>query len=323
MSIHKKFFMIKKLYKDIARGENFYSICDDIHGSILGQYYFVFDEKRVRSGKDQSLISSFDKDGIPLNNTYIDVSEVDLIYYPISIGQMGLSVYHTYLRTKSIYDLNRFLKFADWYKENAIFNKNSGAKWLTNVALPAYENPGPWQSAFAQSRAISILLRAFQETGQNEYNDLAKRAIIPFSISVRDGGVTSFTEWGPFFEEYTASVPILVFNGHIFSLFGLYDYIRVNPENTDVLTIFRSGIKTLVKCLPTFDLGYWTRYNYCQAPFYPDVDPSTLSYQRLHIMLLKIINRISPQEEFSYFIKKWNEQIRIINYLKSGLVKST
>ncbi len=46
---------------------------------------------------------------------------------------------------------------------------------------------------------------------------MAEKALISFTKSVEDGGVTSFTKWGPFYEEYTAEVPTLVLNGMIFS----------------------------------------------------------------------------------------------------------
>ncbi len=315
--------MLKKLIIDISRGDDFYIISEEIHESKLGTYYFIFDEISVRGGKDQALINSFDKNGIPLNNTYIDVESDELVYFPISIGQLGLAIFHTFLKTNSKKDLERFINFADWFKNNATIDKDIGARWLTDVPLPAYNNLGPWQSAFAQSRAISILLRGFQLTNNQDYKDLANEALKPFLIPVSKGGVTSFTDWGPFYEEYTSKFPILVFNGHIFSLLGLYDFIRVDKNNECARDIFESGMKTLINSLPIFDLGYWTRYNYCQEPFYPLIDPATLSYQRLHIMLLRIINLIKPKKIFDDTIKNWTSQVGVFNFIKSAKIKYT
>ena len=309
--------MAKKLYQDLTRGKNFYSISEDVTSEILGGYYFLFDEDRVRTGKDQALITDFDQDGIPLNKSYIDVENDNLIYFPISIGQMGLSVFHTYLKTKADYDLKRFLKFADWYKNNVHIDKILGARWLSDVPLPQYRNPGPWQSAFAQSRAISILLRGYQATSNEEYKELAEKALIPFTKSVSEGGVMSETEWGPFYEEYTAKMPVLVFNGHIFSLFGVYDFVRVFPDNQIANSIFSLGYDSLVNSLNFYDLGNWTRYNYCQAEFYPKVDTATLSYQRLHILLLRVIYKIKNHNFIQKTISKWDNQINFINIMKS------
>lgn len=55
----------------------------------------MFLEERIAAGKDQKLIKHFDKKGIPLNKTYIDVSDKEYVYFPIFCGQMGLAVYHT------------------------------------------------------------------------------------------------------------------------------------------------------------------------------------------------------------------------------------
>lgn len=313
--------MFNKVLWDIRRGKNFYPIAEDISSKKLCEYYFIFDEGRVKRGKDQALISDFDQNGIPLNKTYIDVEGKELVYFPITIGQMGLAVYHTYLRTQNEQDLKRFLKFAEWYKINAEHEGTLGARWLTDIPLPAYKNPGPWQSAFAQSRGISILLRAYQVTKKQEYAELAERALISFKYSTSEGGVVSFTKWGPFFEECSALVPTLVFNGHIFSLFGVLDFHRAFPENELSKNLFESGFKTILNCLPDFDLGFWSRYNYCTAEFYPPIDPATLGYQRLHVLLLKVLNKIRTSEILVKYINRWENQIGFFNYLRSSRLK--
>jgi len=321
MSIKKKIFMLNKLYQDLTRGKNFYSIAGDVHSQKLGEYYFLFDEARVRTGKDQALIADFDEDGIPLNKTYVDVESDKLIYFPISIGQMGLSVFHTYLKSQKDEDAQRFIKFADWYIDHAELSDGAGAKWMTHIPLPQYQNPGPWQSAFSQSRAISILLRAFQLTGKGHYKEIAEKALIPFTIPVAEGGVMSQTDWGPFYEEYTADVPVLVFNGHIFSMFGVYDFVRVIPDNEKGKFIFNSGYNSLIHSLSTFDLGHWTRYNYCQADYYPKVDTATLSYHRLHILLLKVMDKIRSSPEIESCIIRWENQISVKNILNAYISK--
>ena len=55
----------------------------------------------------------------------------------------------------------------DWFYQNAEISDDLGVRWLTDVPLPQYKNPGPWQSAFAQGRGISIVLRGFQLTDDN------------------------------------------------------------------------------------------------------------------------------------------------------------
>ncbi len=323
MSLKKKYFMMKKILRDFRAPPNRYSIPDDLHSSTLKEYYFIFDEKRVSKGKDQALINKFDENGIPINKTYIDVKEKEFVYFPISIGQMGLAVFHTYLKTKSEKDKNRFLKFVDWFYENAEISDDLGVRWLTDVSLPQYKNPGPWQSAFSQSRGISILLRGYQLTGNKKYAEMAEKALIPFTKPVSEGGVTSFTKWGPFYEEYTAKVPTLVLNGMIFSLCGIYDFVRVFPKNKVARKIYEDGIQTLKNILPEYDLGYWSHYNLCKAEWYPEIDPATIGYQRLHITQLEMLYRLTNEEIFKEYVEIFKEQDNFINTMRMYRVKYT
>ncbi|KQC03811.1 MAG: hypothetical protein APR54_02290 [Candidatus Cloacimonas sp. SDB] len=312
--------MLQKLRDDFLAPKNRFTIPRDLTSTELRHYYFIFQEKNVIN-KDQKLISKFDDNGIPINKTYIDVTDQDYVYFPISIGQMGLAVYHTWLQTDSETDKVRFLNFAEWFKDNAEITAELGARWLTDVPLPQYKNPGPWQSAFAQSRAISILLRGYQLAGDLKYLELAEQALIPFTYSVEEGGVTSYTEWGPFYEEYTASVPTLVLNGMIFSLFGVYDFIRVFPENINAKNIFKTGIETLEKILPQYDLGFWSRYNLCKADWYPNIDPATIRYQRLHIAQLKVLHRLTGKEIFRTYWQKFRKQDNLPSALRMYQLK--
>ena len=321
MFLKKKIFMAKKLYADFKRGDDFYQISENYQSPELGEYYFIFDESVVKSGKVQALITESDENGIPLNRPYIDVKSDDLFYYPITIGQMGLSVFQTYLNTNSKEDLSRFLKFADWFTKYATIDDKLGARWMTDIPLPAYQNSGPWQSAFTQSRAISILLRAYQQNQDPEHEKLAKLALKPFQVPVKDGGVSSEAPWGICYEEYTSSVPTLVLNGHIFALFGLFDFQRVFPNDEECNLLVKDGLASLKKSLPYYDMGYWTRYNYCEAEFYPDIDPATISYHRLHIMLLKVMTRLDPDPIYAEYIEKWKSYIGPYNFLKVSFMK--
>ncbi|MEJ2546137.1 MAG: hypothetical protein P8Y99_18900, partial [Calditrichaceae bacterium] len=86
--------MLKKIWADLNVPKIRYQLAEDVYSNVLNEYYFVFKEERVAVGKDQALIKKFDQDGIPVNKTYIDVTDRDYVYFPISIGQMGLSIFH-------------------------------------------------------------------------------------------------------------------------------------------------------------------------------------------------------------------------------------
>jgi len=313
--------MLKKFIRDVKSSKNVYEITQNLHSANLEKYYFIFHENRISAGKDQVLIKKFDVNGIPINKTYIDVTNKEYVYFPISIGQMGLSIFHTYLKTKSEEDKNRFMKFVDWFYNNAEISDTLGARWMTDVSLPQYKNSGPWQSAFSQARGINILLRGYQVTGNEEYVRMTEKALIPFTKPVSEGGVTSFTKWGPFYEEYTAEVPTLVLNGMIFSLCGVYDFVRVFRENKLAKKIFDDGLQTLKNILAEYDLGYWSRYNLCSADYYPEVDPATIGYQRLHITQLEMLYKLTNEEIFKEYADIFRKQDTFINALRMYLLK--
>ena len=301
----KHIFFALRLWRDLTRPTR-YDIADDLHAPQLGTYYFLFDEHRIADQKGATKSFVLDEEGIPITPTYVDVTEKSYVYFPITIGQYGLAVYHTHLKSQSERDRDRFLKISDWFYHNRIEDNCLGTYWLTDVPLPAYRHSGPWQSAFVQGRGISLLLRAYQLTGKRFYLEAATGALKPFLLPVSEGGVTSFTEWGPFYEEYTADVPTLVLNGMVFSLCGLYDFVRVCPENDLARQLFREGIQTVIHALPAYDIGFWTRYNHCQAAFYPEIDPATVCYHRLHITQLRMLYRLTGKRVFQEYVEKWS-----------------
>ncbi len=317
--LEKYFFMARKFWKDIRRGKDIYHLSEDLHSSTLGEYYFLIDEEELRRGHSQDF--HFDQEGIPIIPTYIDVEERKLIYYPISIGQYGLAIFHTYLRTRSEEDKTRFLKIVDWFYRNRISDPEKGDYWLTEVPKPEYRIFQPWPSAFAQSRAISMLLRGYQLTGREEYLHSAEEALKIFRLPAKEGGVTTFTEHGPFYEEYPAPYPTMVLDGMFFSLCGLYDFVRVKGRDTLAYQLFREGVETLKQLLPEYDLGYWIRYNLCREPFYPEVDPATIGYLRLVVNQLNLFYRLTGEETFRNFAEKWAKYDRLLNIWRMYYVK--
>jgi hypothetical protein len=317
---NKYIFFLLRIYKDFFNPTT-YKISQEKHSEKLGEYYFLFKETQMKNQKGGQRSIVFDENGIPVNPTYIDVKDKKYVYFPITIGQVGLAIFNTYTNSKSENDKKRFMNIVDWFYKNVTLSDDLGALWLTEVALPQYKNKGPWQSAFSQSRAISVLLRGYQITKDKKYAELAEKALIPFTKAVDDGGVTSYTEWGAFYEEYTSTVPTLVLNGMIFSLCGIYDFVRVFPNNKIAKELFEQGIKTIVNILPEFDLGYWSRYNLCTAAWHPDIDPATITYQKLHVTQLQMLYELTGEDIFRKYVEIFSKQDRLINVLKMYYVK--
>ena len=311
--MRKIIFMLNKLWTDLKAKGDYPPLSDDFNSENLGHYYILFGTDLSRLNK---LISRFDAEGIPLNDAYIDVEDARPHYYPISIGQVGLSIYHEYLSSGSLEKRNHFLKIADWFIKNQIQDDRLGAYWLTEIPKPEYKVFNPWKSAFTQSRALSILTRAWQETGEKIYFDTATKALFPFQYDISEGGVAIRRPgYETFYEEYVAEYPTRVLDGHLFSLFGLYDYIRVTSgpdhekETLVAKRLFDDGIEGLLQALPKFDLGYWLLFNRCEIPDYPKFDPCTINYLQLITRQLEVISKITNRTEFDDY------RIRFMNYL--------
>ncbi|MCB0278499.1 MAG: hypothetical protein KDD94_03305 [Calditrichaeota bacterium] len=318
--------MLKKIWFDLLlllKNQD-YKISENLHNDLL-EYPFIFDEKEISAGKKQRLINEFDQDGIPLNKSYIDVEGGKNHYYPITIGQLGIAVHRTYMRTKSETDKNRFLKFADWFMQHKKSHDNY-CYWLTDVAKPEYQIFRPWKSAFSQSRAISILLRAYDITNERIYLDTIDSALNLFYIPYDQDGIMVQTKSGFFYEEYPANEPTMVLDGHMFILFAFIELIKQEkklPEHINKKTqdLFQKGIEALRETLPDFDLGFWLRFNLCKMKGYPEIDPCTIGYFRLIINQLRCITRFEEDHKLTNYYLSFLDYYKLSNIFKAYWLK--
>lgn len=292
----------------------------------LGHYSLLFQSDPKTLNK---LITDFDENGVPLNASYVDVEEANLHYYPISIGQYGLAVFHDWLNTNDPKHRDHFLRIADWFMDHRTDDQRLGSYWLTEIPKPEYNVHRPWKSAFSQSRAISVLLRAWQLTDHEGYKEIADKALIPFSFDISEGGVSvDRPKNKTIYEEYVAAVPTRVLDGHMFSLFGLQEYIRAVPmgkepeQHTMALDLFDEGLQGLKIWLPEYDLGYWIRFNNCDLPGYPRFDPCTIGYLKLVVVQLRTLYGISGESVLNDYANKFESYLTPVNIGKMYVQKA-
>ena len=285
-----------------------------MHTPKLKEYYLLFKEKDMQKGGTKTF--ELDENGIPVVPSYIDVPEKGFHYYPITIGQYALAIFHTYLYTQSRDDLNRFLNLAEWFYQNKSEDKKRGSYWLTHIKKPEYSVTDPWVSAFSQSRAISVLLRAFQLTGEEDYRNCAIDSLAIYDISNTEGGVKALHNGNVLYEEYTAEFNVMVLDGAFFSMYGLFDLQRIFPENELVKKLINQGIEGIIALLPEYDLGYWIRYSLTDSPEYPKEDPATRGYFYLNLTQLKAFHYLTNRSEFEDYFNKFSKYDTVGNMLK-------
>ncbi len=323
--LHKLSKMAAKFLRDIRKREAPFLLSDDLFSQKLGHYYFLFEDDPRKLNR---LISSFDARGIPMNDAYVDVENPRRHYYPISIGQYALARFNRWISEGEGEVRDHFLRIADWFMESVSEDDTLGSYWLTDIPKPEYRVFRPWKSAFAQSRALSVLLRAWQMTGREEYLRTAGRALLPFEVDISEGGVAAFADSNaPIYEEYTAEAPTAVLDGHNFSLLGVFDFIRAVPESLDksshdrAVKIFEKGIEGLIQRLPDYDMGYWLRFNLCSMPHYPQPDPCSIGYYRLVLLQLELLHTLSGRDELIGYQHKFSGYDRPGNIMRMYMDK--
>jgi glycosyltransferase involved in cell wall biosynthesis len=226
-------------------------------------------------------------------------------YHPTIIGQFALANWNQYLATNDDYYRNVFLTQANWLVQHEAHICNGAGGWPISSPHPDVPTKGLWLSALAQGNAISVLIRAFQLTGEAEFLEAAHRAIQTFKQDILDFGISDpVGDEGIFFEEVAVYPATHRLNGFIFGLLGLYDYAELTGDSK-VESLIHQSHGTLHDFLCEFDLGYWT----CSDLLHRHL--SSHSELALQASLLGALAKYSGCEHCSTFALRWkNYQYR-------------
>ena len=259
----------------------------------LGEYYMRFAGKADYPGE-------YDQAGIPLLNYR---GRIGPQYNPIAIAQWGLGNYNLYRQSGDERRRKKFLAASAWLC--AHLEQNSHGVWVWNHYFDwEYRTrlKAPWYSGLAQGQGISLLVRAYRETGANEYYHAADRAFASFLKSTDEGGVTLVDKSGnTWFEEYIVSPPTHILNGFIWAAWGVHDYFLVS-RNKSAKELFDKAVETLRSNLYRYDLGFWSLYEQ-SGTLLPMVASSY--YHCLHILQLQVMHRLTGEPLFCRFADKW------------------
>ena len=240
-------------------------------------------------------------DGFPLRNQ----NREGLQLLPSTIAQLALGHYEAWLDDNDGARLERFLGCADWLVKNHLPCPHKLPGWHYLFDHGRLSIRAPFISAMGQGQGISVLTRAHQLTKKQTYLDTAIQALQPFHCQVAKGGVTAHLGNGDlYFEEYPCRPYSHILNGHIFALWGLYDF-AVYQQDALVKQLFQSGTHTLAKLLPRYDLGNWTRYG-----LFPHPRPNIASpfYHELHIAQMHAMYKLTKIAIFLDYAKAWETQ---------------
>jgi len=145
-------------------------------------------------------------------------------------------------------------------------------------------------------------LRAYRETANSKYQESARLAMEALQAPTDRGGVT-FTDahediW---LEEYIVDPPTHILNGFLWALWGIYDH-WLATQDVASYTLFKRATATLVRNLHAYDLGFWSLYEQSGTRLKMIASPF---YHRLHIVQLRILHRMTGEDEFARVADRW------------------
>lgn len=256
--------------------------------------YYLHSKGELINKVDVGLYSNppYDKFGIPVVH-YKDIGQQ---YNPVTVAQLAIEHFYVYEKTKSPDAKANFLKLADW-----LVSHQEQGLWLYNIKLEGSKDK-QWISGMAQGIGISVLIRANVISGDKKYINVAKEARKAFDKNVNNGGVANWQGSDLWFEEYSYSPQLHVLNGHIWALFGLYDYFKYSKDQ-ETVNLFNKGVNTLTKNIYRFDTGLWIKY---------DLQTTNLvnnHYAKFQIQQLEILYELTGDKELRHMAERWNRYL--------------
>lgn len=242
----------------------------------------------------------FDQEEIPL-------VEVDghLSYLSVTIAQYALGNYDQFVDSQQPHYRERFLRAANWLQKNLVEYKTGQWGWLNDHDKDMYHLKKPWLSALSQGQALSVLARAYQETGEESYLEMGTKALKAFFVPVAEGGFLAFWQGLDYYEEYPSEIPSFVLNGFIFSLWGLWEFYQISHQE-EAKERYLAGVQTLKKVLPEYQVSSlnWSRYD-----LYPFkvADIASIFYHKLHIQQLKAMALLTGEDGFTQQAMRWEK----------------
>lgn len=164
--------------------------------------------------------------------------------HPVAQAQYGLQNLATYQLTKDRSFLDRALAQAQRLVDTHV---DSRGAWYFPYPFDfaLHGNPddvmrAPWYSGMAQGQALSLFTRLAQVTGDAQWTSAAASTFASFLNPPAAGApwvVHRDAQGYLWLEEYPrgdGSTSDFTFNGHMFALFGLYDYARATGDERAV-----------------------------------------------------------------------------------------
>lgn len=270
----------------------------------LGSYYIDMRPAMIHYS-DNIYDGQFDENGVPM----CGFEDGGYSYFPINIAQYGFMLHAEWLETKDEKTLDQ-LKANLKQLEKLKTETEEDCVWYHSHFEAKYHIAAPWPSAMAQGECISFYLRMYQILGDESLLKTAIKSYQFLDKDVANNGVKRIDADGNlWYEEYPSTPPSYVLNGFIYTLFGLYDLLRVTQRQDVKMNIDRC-LKTLKDNLDKFDAGYWSYYDLLKKELV------RYYYQKnVHVPQLKVLAMLTGDPIFQNYATKWENHLTPWNYM--------
>ncbi|MFA4895783.1 cell wall-binding repeat-containing protein [Microbacterium sp.] len=246
-----------------------------------------------------------DSTGLRIVNMGPNGSRVD---HPVAYAQYGISALIEYQSTGDPIWLERTLRHAVRLEE---MRTERGDAWyfpyLFDWTYAAKNLYSPWWSAMAQGEALSLFVRLYEETGDERWRSAADHTWLSLTQprSAAEPWATMTDQGLLVFEEYAGNLPPLkVLNGHLFALFGVYDYWRLTGD-PEAVAYLDGAATTVLEVMPEIrvpgGVSYYCWQDDCSRRYWQNP-----TYHVIHSGQLDTVARLTGDERFS----QWASTLR-------------
>jgi D-glucuronyl C5-epimerase C-terminus len=225
------------------------------------------------------------------------------IYHPLVIARYAISLLHGYRLTQNSAYLERAEVNADFLIRRAV--RRDGASYFPyrfRYALFGDRSDPmrpPWYSALTQGTVLTLLIRLHAMTGDERWAAAADADFATFvrKRSARRPWIVFLDRWKKhrylWFEEYAKTPPTQALNGHIYALFGVYEYALATGSSR-AMHVFDGGATTVRHEVERFrarsrGVSYYSLRVHAQYA----------SYHCIHIGMLKTLGLMTGEPWFT------------------------
>lgn len=223
------------------------------------------------------------------------ISRGKMYDFPRGQASYGLNNLHAYRLTNDTFYLDRALAQANRLLS---YRDEAGGAWYYPNYPSRYRHgqagepiAAPYYSALPQGRILLFFSRLAEMTGLDKWREAADRTFAaflrpgprsgPFILNIDRNGYYWLQEW-----PWPNLVPDRTLNGHISSLFGLFEYYTLTRDDR-ARQLFRGAVTTVKHYLPKFRRDGWISC-YCLAH-----RGANATYHNMHVGQLLALYRMT------------------------------